>query len=60
MIVRKFMTDLFEYTKKLAEKIAYYDAMVDFTDESHWYNPFYNKTEVTVIWIDDINSQKRY
>lgn len=60
MIVRKFMTDLLEYTKKLAEKIAYYDAMVDFTDESHWYNPFYNKTKVTVIWIDDINSQKRY
>jgi len=54
------MTDLLEYTKKLAEKIAYYDALVDFTDESHWYNPFYNKTEVTVIWIDDINSQKRY
>lgn len=60
MIVRKIMADLFEYTKKLAEKIAYYDAMADFTDESHWYNPFYNKPEVTVIWVEDINSDSNY
>ncbi len=54
------MTDLFEYTKKVAEKIAYYNAMADFTDESHWYNPFYNKPEVTVIWVEDINSDTNY
>ncbi|MBD5402504.1 hypothetical protein HDR58_06860 [bacterium] len=53
MIVRKFMTDLFEYTKKIAKKISYYDAIIDFTDESHWLNPFYNQPEVTVIWVDD-------
>lgn len=51
MIVRKIMTDLFEYTKKIAKKIAYYDAIIDFTDESHWFNPFYKQPEVTVIWI---------
>lgn len=47
------MTDLFEYTKKIAKKISYYDAIIDFTDESHWLNPFYNQPEVTVIWVDD-------
>lgn len=61
MIVRKFMTDLFEYTKKIAKKISYYDAIIDFTDESHWFNPFYKQPEVTVIWVDPPDeSQDRY
>lgn len=52
MIVRKFMTDLLYYTKKIAQKISYYDAIIDFTEENHWFNPFYKEPEVTVIWID--------
>lgn len=46
------MTDLLFYTKKIAKKISYYDAIVDFTEESHWFNPFYNQPDVTVIWVD--------
>ena len=53
MIVRKFMTDLLKYTKQLAEKISYYDAIVDFTEDSHWFNPFYGQPEVTVIWVEN-------
>ena len=52
MIVRKLMTDLLFYTKKIAKKISYYDAIVDFTEESHWFNPFYKQPDVTVIWVD--------
>jgi hypothetical protein len=57
MIVREIMTDLLNYTKILAEKIAYYDAIVDFTDESHWFNPFYKQPEVTVVWVEDLNNE---
>jgi hypothetical protein len=53
MIVRKIMTDLLKYTKQLAEKISYYNAIVDFTEESHWFNPFYGQSEITVIWIEN-------
>ena len=52
MIVRKFMADLLKYTKIIAEKISYYDAVIDFADESHWFNPFYQQPEVMVIWTD--------
>lgn len=57
MIVRKIMTDLLKYTKILAEKISYYDAIVDFTDETHWLNPFYSQQEVTVVWIENPNDE---
>ena len=46
------MTDLLFYTKKIAKKISYYDAIADFTEESHWFNPFYKQPDVTVIWVD--------
>lgn len=52
MIVRKMMADLFEYTKNIAKKISYYDAIIDFTDESHWFNPFYKQPDITVVWVD--------
>ena len=51
------MTDLLKYTKILAEKISYYDAIVDFTDETHWLNPFYRQQEVTVVWIENPNAE---
>jgi len=53
------MTDLLSYTKKIAKKISYYDALIDFTQESHWYNPFYQNSDVTVIWVDDPNTNKK-
>lgn len=47
------MADLLRYTKKIAQKIKYYDAIIDFTDESHWFNPFYqDKNDIVVIWSD--------
>lgn len=54
------MTDLLKYTKILSQKISYYDAIADFTEESHWYNPFYKRPEVTVIWVEDPNERHRY
>ncbi len=55
MIVREFVMYLLNYTKKIAQKIQYYDAIIDFTDETHWFNPFYNQPEVTVVWLDSEN-----
>lgn len=46
------MADLLYYTKQIAQKIKYFDALVDFTDESHWYNPFYRQNEFTIIWAE--------
>ena len=61
MIVRKIMTDLLNYTKKIAQRIKYYDAIIDFTDESHWFNPFYNKQqEIVVVWTDEPNNFNDY
>lgn len=60
MIVRKIMTDLLEYTKKIAKKISYYDAIIDFTDESHWFNPFYKQPNVTVVWIEKLDENQKY
>ena len=60
MIVRKFITDLLKYTKILSQKISYYDAIADFTEESHWYNPFYKQPEVTVIWVEAPKNDRRY
>ena len=60
MIVRKIMTDLLEHTKKIAKKISYYDAIIDFTDESHWFNPFYKQPNVTVVWIEKPDENQKY
>ena len=46
------MTDLLKYTKQISQRIKYYDAIADFTDESHWLNPFYKQPDVMVIWTD--------
>ena len=60
MIVRKIMTDLLNYTKKIAQKISYYDAIIDFAQESHWFNPFYKQPEVTVIWVEDPHDDQKW
>lgn len=53
------MTDLLNYTKKIARRISYYDAVIDFTQESHWFNPFYKQPDVTVIWVEDPDERKK-
>ena len=52
MFTRNIMVELLQYTKKIAQKIAYYDAIIDFSNESHWFNPFYQQNDITVIWIE--------
>ncbi len=52
------MTDLLNYTKKIAKQISYYDAIIDFTEESHWFNPFYKQPQVTVIWVDEPDNKR--
>lgn len=47
------MVDLLAYTKKVAERISYYNAIIDFTEESHWFNPFYRQPDVTVVWVEE-------
>ena len=57
MTFGKIMADLLKYTKILSEKIAYYDAIADFTDESHWFNPFYKQPEITVVWVENPSNE---
>ena len=47
------MKNLFEYTKRLSEQIAYYDALAkgEFS-ESRFTNPFAQPINITIIWID--------
>lgn len=59
MIVRKIMTDLLRYTKQIAKRIKYYDAIADFSQDSHWYNPFFKENDVLVIWTQDPNSKRK-
>ena len=47
------MADLLSYTKKIAEKISYYEAIIDFTNESHWFNPFFKQPEIVVVWTEN-------
>lgn len=44
------MINLLAYTKKLSEKIAYYDALAKREFIS---NPFAKLLEITIIWVDE-------
>ncbi len=46
--------NLFAYTKKLAEQIAYYDAIAknDMLNP-HISNPFTQPINITIIWVDE-------
>ena len=52
------MVDLLVYTKMIAEKISYYDSIIDFTNESHWFNPFFKQPNMVVVWIDNYDNNK--
>ncbi len=60
MIVMKIMADLLKFTKKIAERIHYYDAVIDFSQETHWYNPFYTPKEIMVIWSEEDDKFNKY
>lgn len=48
------MKNLFEYTKRLSEQIAYYDALANSEfSESRFTNPFAQPINITIIWIDE-------
>ena len=51
------MLDLLHFTKKIAQRIQYYDAIIDFSEETHWFNPFYKQHEITVVWVEPDNNQ---
>lgn len=46
--------NLLDYTKKLAEKIKFYDSIVqnDFLG-LHTVNPFAKPVNITIIWVED-------
>ena len=50
------MENFFKYSKKLTEKIAYYDALAngEFA-ESRMTNPFAQPINITIIWVDEDN-----
>ena len=54
------MADLLKFTKMIAKRINYYDAIIEFTDETHWFNPFYSPKEVIVIWTDEDERFNKY
>ncbi len=54
------MTDLLHFTKKISNRIQYYDAIVDFAEETHWFNPFYSPQEFIVIWSDEKDKFNKY
>lgn len=43
------MINLLAYTKKLSEKIAYYDAL---PKREFMVNPFAKPLNITIIWVD--------
>ncbi len=44
--------NLFAYTKKLAEQIAYYDALAK-NSVLNMTNPFTQPVNITIIWVDE-------
>lgn len=54
------MTDLLHFTKKIAQRIQYYEAIIDFSEETHWFNPFYTPRDMVVIWSDENEEFNKY
>ncbi len=46
--------NLFTYTKKLAEQIAFYDTLAkNSLLKPHISNPFTQPVNITIIWVDE-------
>ena len=46
--------NLLAYTKKLAEQIAYYDALTKQDRVNPYFtNPFTQPVNITIIWVDE-------
>ena len=50
----------FTVYKSFSEITEKYDAIIDFTEESHWFNPFYKQPNVTVVWIEKPDENQKY
>lgn len=48
------MTDLLRYTKQIANRIKYYDQVVNIADKGHLFNPFYKQPDILVIWTENV------
>ena len=50
--------NLFNYTKKLSEKIAYYDKLTSKSARTFsMSNPFITPVNMTVIWVENCNEK---
>lgn len=46
--------NLFDYTKKLSEKIKFYDSIAQNAFSGiHMTNPFAKPINITIIWVED-------
>lgn len=54
------MADLLHFTKKIADRIQYYEAIIDFSEDTHWFNPFYTPKELMIIWTDSSENFNKY
>ncbi len=50
--------NLLNYTKKLSEKISYYDRLTREAKKFSMSNPFAQPANLTVIWVEDCNEKK--
>lgn len=44
--------NLFDYTKKLSEKIKFYDSLAQNTF-SNIHNPFAKPVNITIVWVEE-------
>lgn len=46
--------NLFDYTKKLSEKIKFYDSIAQNTFSGiHMANPFAKPIQITIVWVEN-------
>lgn len=51
--------NLLAYTKKLSEKIKFYDSIAKTTYPGiHMTNPFAKPVNITIVWVDENCSEK--
>ncbi|HIS82600.1 hypothetical protein KID03_05660 [bacterium] len=51
--------NLLNYTKKLSEKISYYDRLTRQAKKFSMSNPFAKPANMTVIWVENCSEKKK-
>lgn len=51
--------NLLNYTKKLSEKISYYDRLTREAKKFSMANPFAKPANMTVIWVENCSEKKK-